>query len=329
MFVAHAIPRPDQTELIVDGRSSILFATLAGISLGLMTGGASPLPVGARRDRVASILLRALMLFVLGVLLQTLGSEIAVILDYYGIMFALLVPLLFAPRLLLIVIAAVMATVMPWIAAAVDDEAPLSVVEDIAHYYLLTGYYPVLLWLPFLLVGLAFARSDTTNRRTQQWMIGLGGTAAVAGYGAAAVLPGVSAEAHSGSVAELVGSGGFAIGLIGLALLFTARMRESSALARAVSPLAATGSMALTVYTAQIIVLSVAAWFRDFAPGSIEYPGWPLLISMTAITVAAAWTWRRYIGQGPLEWVMARLTGSRPMRSRPMPAEAPHSGRRT
>ncbi|HEY8589621.1 MAG TPA: hypothetical protein VIL55_08725, partial [Naasia sp.] len=46
MFVAHLLPGEGET--LADGRSSVLFATLAGVSLGLMTGGANPAPRGER-----------------------------------------------------------------------------------------------------------------------------------------------------------------------------------------------------------------------------------------------------------------------------------------
>ena len=42
MFAAHMWPRVELDERVFDGRSAILFATLAGISLGLSSGGARP-----------------------------------------------------------------------------------------------------------------------------------------------------------------------------------------------------------------------------------------------------------------------------------------------
>lgn len=309
MFVAHAIPRAGDVELIADGRSSILFATLAGVSLGLMTGAEHPLAKGRRFDRVTGIVLRALLLFLLGVALALTGSRIAIILDYYAIMFLLIVPLLFLPRWALGALAGALAFAGPALASSVGEARATPLAEVLANY-LLTGYYPAVVWLPFLLAGLIAARSGLARPRTQGWLVGAGLAFAVVGYGAAAIVPGVSAEAHSSTTAEVLGSGGLALAVIGILLAATTG-DGSARIARGVLwPLAATGSMALTVYTAQILVLaSIVAYFST--PGAdvvIDYPGWPLLIGMSALSVVFASIWRATLGKGPLERALAALT---------------------
>lgn len=317
MFIAHAIPRFGEAEILADGRSSILFATLAGVSLGIITGADRPLPRGRRSDRVIGIVLRAVILFILGVALSMIGSEIAIILDYYGIMFLLLVPTLFLPRWALGSVAAVFVFAAPEVATAFGDGDPAGPpFEYFAQYYLLTGYYPALIWLPFLLAGLIAARSGLTRARTQVWMIGSGLFFAALGYGAAELLPGVTSEAHSGSTAEVLGSGGVAIAVIGVLLWLTSPERGGfGRVTRAVSwPVGAIGAMALTVYTLQIITLAIFAELRDSSGGAIEYPGWPLLLGMSAASLVFASVWRRFLGKGPLERVMSVMT--RPPRSR-------------
>lgn len=309
MFVAHAIPQTGDAELLADGRSSILFATLAGVSLGLMTGAEHPLARGRRFDRVTGIVLRALLLFLLGVALALTGSRIAIILDYYAIMFLLVVPLLFLPRWALGTLAGVLAFAGPVLATVVDATRATPLAEVFATY-LLTGYYPAVIWLPFLLAGLIASRSGLARPRTQGWLVGAGLALSLVGYGAAAVLPGVSAEAHSNSTAEVLGSGGLAIAIIGVLLAVTTG-NGAARIARALLwPIAATGSMALTVYTAQILVLaSIVAYFST--PGAdvvIDYPGWPLLLGMSALSVAFASLWRATLGKGPLERALAALT---------------------
>jgi uncharacterized membrane protein YeiB len=105
-------------------------------------------------------------------------------------------------------------------------------------------------------------------------MIGGGVAAAVAGYGAAAVLPGVTAEAHSGSTAEILGSGGSAIALIGILLLVTTSTTIGRAARAVLWPIGAAGSLALSVYTVQILVLSMVAGARD--AGGISWAADPL-----------------------------------------------------
>ena len=308
MFAAHAIPRADNSELLVDGRPSILFATLAGVSLGIMTGSTRPPGPGRRGDPVVGILVRALIIFLLGVTLAVLDSEVAVILDFYAVMFLLMTPMLFFPRWALGALAAVLAVAAPALAAVVygaDRDAPALL--EIAQYYLLTGNYPALVWLPFLLVGLISARSGLGRARTQLWMIASGTAAAVLGYGGAALLQGVTAEAHSGSTAEVVGSGGFAVAFIGVMLWLTSAERGGFGVAVGwiTRPIGATGSMPLTIYTLQVITLTVFADLRERTDGAIQYPGWPLLIGMTIASLLFATLWRRFLGKGPLERMLA------------------------
>jgi len=304
MFVAHTYPRVGEEELLVDGRSSILFATLAGVSLGLLTGGADPGRSQRTRAR-RGVAIRALVLFILGIALTLLPSQIAIILDYYGIMFLLMIPALYLPRVVLAVLAALIAVVAPLVAARVSAAVGLDAWTSVAAEYLLIGSYPAVVWLPFLLVGLLCARSDLTQGTTRRWMM-LGGVAAmVLGYGIAEAVPGITAAAHSGSTAEIVGSGGFAIALIG-ALLWLDRFRASRI---AVHPLAAAGSMPLTVYTLQILLLAGLVAFADTAPWLPDYPGFPLMFTLIVASLLFAEAWRTLLGAGPLERMLRRLAG--------------------
>ena len=84
---------------MVDGRSSILFATLAGVSIGLVTGGSTPLDGEPMRRRRLRLVVRACMLWLLGVLLISTGVPVYVILPAYAILFLLAIPFAgFGPR---------------------------------------------------------------------------------------------------------------------------------------------------------------------------------------------------------------------------------------
>jgi len=234
-----------------------------------------------------------------------------VILDYYGLMFLVLTPLLFLRRWMLTVVGVIFLVGAPLLGAGQGEldstQPPLSYFVD---FYFLNGSFPVLIWVPFLLAGLVAARSDLTRERTQRAMVGFGTAAAVAGYGAAAVIPGISAAAHSGTPAEVVGSGGIAIAIIGGVLWLTAPRRNSlgDALRGVLWPVGAIGSMALTVYTLQILALAgCVALLRG--GGGIDYPGWTLLIGMLLASLIGASLWRYFLGKGPLERLFAALTG--------------------
>ena len=123
MFAAHMWPRELLDERVFDGRSAILFATLAGVSLGLATGGARRAPGPAWPRLGASIALRAGLLVLLGVVLQAWNPYVLVILPYYGVMFLLLLPLLRAPRAVVALVGAALVVVAPWAASTVPVDA--------------------------------------------------------------------------------------------------------------------------------------------------------------------------------------------------------------
>jgi hypothetical protein len=310
MFAAHVVF--DRSENFWDGRPSILFATVAGVSLGLLTGAADPPPPGQRGAGRGSIAIRGATLMLLGIALTNLlHPPLHVILDYYGLAFLLLVPLLFARRSVLAVAAVLVVALAPAIIegmrALVDPGAIPEVLLPFADW-LVYGTYPVLIWLAFPLFGLLCARSGLERRRTQLIMIGVGVLGAFAGYGAGDRLPGVTAAAHSGTAAEVIGSGGLAVAIIGLATLLGSLPEPAGRVIRFVLfPVAAAGGMALSLYTAQVIALTIV---RDANRVDAE-PGWvypdatlPVLI-VSALVIGTLW--RLFLGAGPLERVLRYL----------------------
>lgn len=316
MFAAHVVF--DEAEQVYDGRSSILFATVAGVSLGLLSGGAEPRRGVERRDGRAAIALRALVLIAIGLTLtHAVDPPLAVILEYYGFAFLLLLPVLFAPRWLLALVGGLVVIVMPGVVAWLRDRTDPAGIPDLVRAFAdwtVYGTYPMAIWLAFLLAGLLAARSDLERRRTQVLLIAGGIASAVLGYGAAAVLPGVDAEAHSGTVAEVLGSGGVAIAVIGAAtLLGDLPGRAGRGIRLALFPVAAAGAMALTLYVAQALVLAVV---REVVSGGAprwQYPE-PTLILLIAGALLIGTVWRRFLGAGPLERVLRLVTS--PVRPR-------------
>jgi Protein of unknown function (DUF418) len=320
MFAAHVVF--DRSENFYDGRSSILFATVAGVSLGLLTGGSRPPPVGDRTKRRLSIAIRGATLILIGVLLTTLlRPPLQVILDYYGLAFLLLVPLLFAPRPVLALAAVLVVAIAPllveWMRAEVDPHRIPLLLTPFAQW-LVYGTYPVAIWLAFPLFGLICARSGLERRRTQLIMIGAGALAAVAGYGAGAVLPGVTAAAHSGTAAEVIGSGGLAVAIIGFATLIGSMPAPAGPGIRFVLfPVAAAGGMALSLYTAQVIALTIVREANRIDAERWVYPEaiLPVLI-ITALVIGTLW--RIFLGAGPLERLLRWLTAwPEPRRAEP------------
>ena len=321
MFVAHTLFVGG--EKIVDGRSAILFATVAGVSLGLLSGRAHP-PDGRERVQPRLVILaRGVALVVIGVALTTvLQPPIAVILDFYGFGFLVLLSVLFLPRAVLAVIGVLVAVVAPPVVSLITGAVAFEQVPEPLQLFarwLFYGEYPMLVWFAYLLAGLVLARSDLGKRSTALLAIVAGSLSAVLGYGAAHLIPGVTAAAHSDTTAEVFGSGGVAVAVIGILSLLdssaagTIGDRVTRVLRFVLAPLAAAGAMALTLYTAHAILLTIVRAAVE-QQGRWQMPDWVLPTLIIGSLVIAP-LWRRFIGTGPLEALLrafARLVSRSP-----------------
>ncbi len=170
MCLVHTRPTAGPTWLVelAEGRAAALFAVLSGVSLALMSGGAQPQSeLAVTRWR---IVVRAAVLMVLGLLLELLHTPVIVILCYYAVYFLLCLPLLRlrAPALAVLAVgAAIIGPVGSFVIRSHMDinefgGAPtfgsLTDVGALIKNVLLTGTYPVMTWIPFVLAGLAVGR---------------------------------------------------------------------------------------------------------------------------------------------------------------------------
>ncbi|WP_254910323.1 heparan-alpha-glucosaminide N-acetyltransferase domain-containing protein [Gulosibacter sp. 10] len=187
---------------LVHGRSSILFAVLAGISITLMTGRfARPEPERMPGIRL-SMLGRGAAIFVVGLALEWLNTSIAVILTLYGVLYVLAIPFLrWRSRSLLLLSAAIGLLGAPLLAlllaVVLQPMGPgLSLV--------LVGTYPITVWLALLLAGMVVGRLRIDRGRTAGALLLLGALLATIGYGASALY-----SAHAGSDEESVSAFGY------------------------------------------------------------------------------------------------------------------------
>ncbi|MFG2949179.1 DUF418 domain-containing protein [Streptomyces adustus] len=180
------------------GRSSALFAVLAGFSLVIITGRPQPRPGRAGRQAAARIVIRAVVLMALGYALTALDTQVDVILSFYGLLFLAVLPLHRLRAATLAVLAAVGALALPQLLYAVrkpieegtwadtvvayDPLARISGTDGMMEL-LFTGAYPVLTWAPFLIAGMAVARLDLTRPGIRSRLARTGGALAVLGYG--------------------------------------------------------------------------------------------------------------------------------------------------
>ncbi|MET1020384.1 MAG: heparan-alpha-glucosaminide N-acetyltransferase domain-containing protein [Microterricola sp.] len=308
---------PGSWVAVVDGRSSILFATLAGVSIGLVTGGRTPLPPAQRRTARLRLAVRAALLWVLGLLLIATGVPVYVILPAYAILFLLATLLISLPARTLLILAAALALVMPFVQVLLDElpiwQAPLSPLLG----YAVGWHYPFPVWIAFLAAGLGVARAGIRRTDVQVRMLAAGAGLAVLAYGAEA-LTGAgpqgesasfwvavwTARPHSSGVLEVIGSGGFALAVIAVCLLVC-----RTAVRWVVLPLRAVGAMPLTAYTAQLLVWAIAAIVLFGQTGDLAAfrdiePFWPITLGI----LIGATAWALLVGRGPLEWIVERAS---------------------
>ncbi|WP_026552993.1 heparan-alpha-glucosaminide N-acetyltransferase domain-containing protein [Arthrobacter sp. H20] len=331
---------------VFSGRASALFAVVAGLGLALLTGGCKVhdhRAIGMDRRGIAA---RAAIIMVIGLMLGGLETNIAIILFHYGVLFLLALPFV-SMRVSRLIWWAVGWTVLspvaayllrPWILETVNPPSiggnplwqtllePATLLADIT----VTGYYPALQWLSYLLIGLVIGRLPLKDLRVQLGLVVSGLVLAVAaklasGYllgplgGLAALLEtpdgsrypleammsvsltgveqsdswwwlAVSAP-HSGSPLDLLHTSGTAALVIGLCLLAT-RKFESGLL-----PLSATGAMTLTLYTIHIWTMSVVDAQDPVPEPSLVYWGQVVVFIVLGIL------FQRINARGPLELV--------------------------
>ncbi|MDI5910137.1 MULTISPECIES: DUF418 domain-containing protein [Streptomyces] len=204
MFAAHVGPDPaiggplGFVMELARGRSSALFALLAGFTLVLITGRPHPHTGRAGRQAVARVLIRSVVLIALGFALTALDTDVDVILAFYGLVFLVVLPLYRLRARTLAVTAAEAALLMPQVlflvrksiesgswgdtVIAADPLTRVSGTDGLIEL-LFTGEYPVLTWAPFMIAGMAVARLDLTQSRVRARLGLTGGALAALGYG--------------------------------------------------------------------------------------------------------------------------------------------------
>jgi len=198
---------------LAGGRASALFAVLAGVSLALMTR--EPLRGRPLALRSLGIVGRALLVALLGLALGGLDSGIAVILTYYGVLFVLALPFTLLRVRTLVPLTVAWVVVAPVVSHLVRPDLPergfesptfaqLTDPGQLASELLLTGYYPVVPWLAYLLAGIALGRLDLRDTS-------LLGALALGGLGTAVLATRVSASLVDPAVASENATGMFGV----------------------------------------------------------------------------------------------------------------------
>lgn len=301
---------------VADGRPSSLFAVLLGVTVSVMLlRMAADRPGGANRDDARRIRVRlwvrAVILIVLGLVLTALGTPVAVILTHLGVMLALAsIALRWRARWLLVA-SAVFVVSGYFVVAAMQGAVLDTGVENTPILDTLwSTYYPVLSWMAYVLAGMAIGKLHPL-RAARQWTLGLTGVGLMAaGYGGGVLLGGTSplpdalpgptdwasVEAHAYTPFELAGNLGVACVVI--AICVAAGLRYP----RLLWPLAAAGSMALTLYVLHLLVIS------GVGDEMVRVPTNEGFVWLCGGLIAFACLWRWRFRQGPIEAFTSRVS---------------------
>ncbi|MBO3732353.1 DUF418 domain-containing protein [Glycomyces niveus] len=182
---------------IPHGRSSALFATLAGLSLVLIAGGSRPKTGRPMRQAVVRIAIRSVLLLALGSWLVAMGTSIVVILAYYGLFFLLALPFIKLRARTLAILAVVVGIGGPMIIQwawssdtswmeAIDAKDPLAMWSgEGVTSLLVNGTYPGIAWMAYMFAGMAIGKLDLTKLAIQVRLLIIGPALALLGYGGA------------------------------------------------------------------------------------------------------------------------------------------------
>ncbi|GAA4471655.1 heparan-alpha-glucosaminide N-acetyltransferase domain-containing protein [Enteractinococcus fodinae] len=309
---------PTWVGMTFTGVSSALFVVLAGVGLSLLTRNTAH----PGRSRV-QLSMRALILIFIGLLLGHAGSNVAIILVHYGVLFLVAMWFITMSRKVLTITAISWIVVAPWVhglftrfmhvqaggtSVYVENwrlwtsptlldvlTQPLLTLWDV----LFTGYYPVISFLGYILVGMAIGRANLRRLVTAAGLFVTGAVIYVASRGLGAwflsddafayrvahatgydvaeldALAATGAQIdtnlimgapqwfglavpHSGAPLDMYSTAGAALAAIGLFLMLT----RSTVMQVVLLPITATGMIALTAYTAHVILTGL--WPRTW-----------------------------------------------------------------
>ncbi|MDN8625264.1 MULTISPECIES: heparan-alpha-glucosaminide N-acetyltransferase domain-containing protein [Corynebacterium] len=381
MIAAHVAAGPSSVSImdpstypaLVHGRPAVLFALLAGVSISLMTGrGERPTSVNGVQGIRLKLIGRALAIFLIGLVLEQLGTGISIILTFYGVLYAVALPFVWAKTRTLIIVGTCLGVVGPSLLAIIQYLLPKGNASPTIGL-VLGGVYPLPVFWGILLLGMVLGRLHLQSTRALAGLVAVGVCASAIGYGVGSMWGNdeepkngwinqddrngtsqpdwsavisklkkqkaqqsdgvqpkdqtaqssggsasdegiesrwgqywdaldstkelkdslkrslVDSAPHSGGTAEFVGSGGFALIVVALCQLIVSRAR------RWFIPIAVTGAMPLTIYTAHVIIV-----FAVGGPAGTVVSN-PLYWSLVIGSIVFANVWMAFFGRGPLE----------------------------
>ncbi|MEJ7636243.1 heparan-alpha-glucosaminide N-acetyltransferase domain-containing protein [Aeromicrobium sp.] len=345
MMLVHIGPywierNPPIGSIVAGGRAAPLFALLAGVALTIVHDRD---PRGAGSTRATWI--RAVLLIALGLWLGSLEDlPVLIILASYGLMIVLALPFRRLSTRVLLVLAAVWALAAPVallgariahspVQAGQAELSDLKAPHDLVSELVVWGAYPAGVWFAYVLAGLAIGRLDL-RRTVVAWRLVAVGVALVSttlGAGLFLINNGMAADSdgrgwrllfasdyglaqwedlllvgeHTSMPLNVLSATGSAVLVIGVCALLV-RLPWARLI---LVPLRAAGAMTLTLYVIHVLwTWRLRVDFLDDPAAGIpkgSYQDW--LLQVVVLCVVAT-LWQRFIGKGPLEWLMRRAS---------------------
>ena len=309
---------------VFDGRAMPLFVMLGGIGVTFLTRSSST----PERD----LIIRAVMLFALGLFLTEYVDRIAIILQSYGLFFVVAAVLWRLPSgALLALVPTIIVSAMftyqllgePRVLTPFDEAFSVEGVESLV----IDGFYPFFPIGAIFLFGMWLGRIDLRSERVAMLLASVG-TVVGAGvhFGANALVSTfnlqvdfggnrgdgmfhltrlLDTEGHSEMTAWVLSILGSSSAVLGLCLLIAPRLPWLS------HPFATLGSMALTYYVWQ-------AWLTNVVPPTTETSlvvEWILVFAVYGSFLFLALIYRIWLTTGPLEWVLRLGSGPKKLKA--------------
>jgi uncharacterized protein len=316
---------------LLDGKAAATFVVLAGIGIAFMSNSAIKNNDPPKLKKVqTSLFKRAIFLFVIGLLYIPIWP--ADILHFYGIYMLLTFTLLTSGKRSILAMAMMLIVAYPFIMLVWEYNVGWNFdtleypsfwsVKGFFRNLFYNGFYPVIPWTAFMLIGLWFGKHDLNDLKfiKKSAFISLGiFTLTIL---LSQVLLTILAEGSVSAGNELkqilgtspmpplpiymISGSSFAIFTISICVIISEKFKNS----KVISALKDTGQLALTFYIAHVIIGMGIVEFIDPAKMGKYSTGFSVLyaIGFSLSCILFAVIWKKYKTIGPLKWLMRKLT---------------------
>lgn len=266
--------------------------------------------------------IRGLVLIVLGVWMVTWGSWVAIILSHLGVLLIVGAAVVLLRSRWVAAIALVMAIasapINAWAKQQVWVYTSGDAVRELSSWLATSPHYRLTNLLPFFLLGALLLRHGLRRDKVLWSMLAIAPVAWLVRplserfFGLA--------ESVSGDYRDTLHDVGLVF-LTYVIIVFLATLKQGAGkrvVDAVFTPLRGCGHVALSLYLLHVAL--IAGFNVQYGrPPDNSYFGWVVIVP---VMIAAGWAWWRYVGTGPVEWLLGFVTGRRKPLVRPREARS-------